>query len=211
MPGGEQVQGLLPSPGRVQTAPSPCPLHRALCLQLPPPRCSCPLSLPLSRAPSGWHKPSRRSGFSCLCTGMIRASATQGDGRDGESSWGHGRTRLGRQAGHPRTCHACRGPATGTSPRRGSRGGNHAGAGGNRSVLLAGDGMRAMHGPGSPPSPRCIPLSPLALQEGLLVNSSPWVTLLIPRLLAIIHPRLTLKPPPFSLRGTPRAEEIPQP
>lgn len=47
-------------------------------------------------------------------------------------------------------------------------------------------------------------------QEGLLVNSSPWVTLLIP-LLAIMHPQLTLKPPPFSLRGTPRAEEIPQP
>lgn len=81
---------------------------------------------------------------------------------------------------------------------------------GNRPAVLARDGMRVMHGLGSPPSPRCIPF-PSALQEGLLVNSSPWVTLLIPRLLAIIHPQLTLKPPPFSLRGTPRAEEIPQP
>lgn len=65
--------------------------------------------------------------------------------------------------------------------------------------------------PGVPTVTPPHPSFPSALQEGLLVNSSPWVTLLIPRLLAIIHPRLTLKPPPFSLRGTPRAEEIPQP
>jgi len=60
----------------------------------------CP---PSPGAPRGWHGPSRRSGFSCLCTGMIRASAAQGDGKDGESpgaTGGHG--------GAARPRHACR-------------------------------------------------------------------------------------------------------
>lgn len=82
-------------------------------------------------------------------------------GREGwESSWGHGKTQRGSQAGHPRPRHACGGPAAGTSLRRGSQGGNQAGAGGNRPALLAGDGMQAVRGLGSPPSPLRIPLSP---------------------------------------------------
>lgn len=66
----------------------------------------------------------------------------------------------------------------------------------NRPAVLARDGMRVMHGLGSPPSPRCIPF-PSALQEGLLVNSSPWVTLFNPSPLGCYSSPANLKASPF--------------
>lgn len=83
---------------------------------------AAPSPCPFPGTPSGWHKPPQRSGFSCLCTGMIRVSATQGDGRDGKppgATGGHsGEARPGTPGHATRAGHRLLGPHSGGEPHR---------------------------------------------------------------------------------------------